>query len=481
MELNKINLEKISGKKKEEYPVKVLQFGEGNFLRGFVNWMIHRANEKGLFNGSVRVVQPLEGGLVKMLNDQDGLYTLIRRGISKGEVVNEREIITCIEKGLNPYTEHQAFLESADLPELRFIVSNTTEAGIAYNEGETLNDAPQVSYPGKLTALLYRRFTTFKGAADKGLVIIPCELIDRNGDNLKKIVYRLADEWNLGSDFTAWLDNSCAFLNSLVDRIVTGYPRNEVEELQKEFGYTENLINTCEVFNLWVIEGDKKYAAEFPVAEGDDCNVVWTDDMTPYRTRKVRILNGIHTMMCLPAYLYGIETVGECLKNETVRGFIDKAVDTEIIPSVDFDKKELKDFANDVMERFANPFIKHELLSISLNSVSKYKARVLPTVLEYVALNNGDAPELLSFSLASLMHFYKELGNDGQDILDFFAAAYKDFDGSEASGKAFVTKVMSNESFWGQDLTKVDSFYSKVTSYFNAIASKGIKAVMESL
>ncbi|MGL1890863.1 MAG: tagaturonate reductase [Spirochaetaceae bacterium] len=481
MKLNKTNLEALSGAEKKEYPVKVLQFGEGNFLRGFVDWMINKTNGKGLFNGSVRIIQPLDGGLIPMLNEQDGLYSLISRGLSKGKVINEKEIITAVEKGINPYKDHGEFLESADLPELRFIVSNTTEAGIVYREGESINDAPQLSYPGKLTSILYRRFTTFKGAADKGLIIIPCELIDRNGDNLKKIVYRLASEWKLDPDFTKWLDDSCDFLNTLVDRIVTGYPKDEIDELTKEFGYTDNLIDTAEVFNLWVIEGDKKYSSEFPIAETEGCNVLWTDDMTPYRTRKVRILNGIHTMTCLPAYLYGVKTVGDCLKNETVRNFIDKAVNSEIIPSVDFDKKELKDFADDVMERFANPFIKHELLAISLNSVSKYRARVLPTVLEYIELNSGDAPELLSFSLASLMHFYKTLGKDNNDVLEFFASAYDHFDGSEDSGKKFTNTILSNEAFWGQDLTKVTSLYNKVTTYFNAIESKGIKPVMESL
>ncbi|WP_187759856.1 tagaturonate reductase [Thiospirochaeta perfilievii] len=480
MELNKKNLGTIIGREKDEYPVKVLQFGEGNFLRGFVDWMIHRTNQKGLFNGSVRVVQPLENGLITMLNDQNGLYTLIRRGLFKGEVINDNEIITSIERGINPYTEYDDFIQSADLPELRFVVSNTTEAGIVYRGGESIDDKPQISYPGKLTAFLYRRFKTFNKSIDKGLIIIPCELIDRNGDNLKKIVYRLANEWILDKEFIQWLDNSCAFFNTLVDRIVTGYPRNEVEDLTKELGYKDNLLDSSEVFNLWVIEGDKKYSAELPLAETDGCNVIWTEDMTPYRTRKVRILNGIHTMMCLPAYLYGVETVGECLENKTVRRFIDKAVETEIIPSINFDKKELTEFAKDVMERFANPFIKHELLSISLNSVSKYKARVLPTVLEYIELNKK-APELLSFSLASLMHFYKEHGKDSSEVLEYFNRAYKDFNGTKESGEIFTKNIMSNLDFWGQDLALIKLFYKKVTHYFNEIESKGIKSVMESL
>lgn len=485
--LNNQLIEELTGKKIEDYPVKVLQFGEGNFLRGFVDWMIHRTNEAGLFKSRVRVVQPIERGMVDMLNEQDGKYTLISRGLEQGEVVSHSEIIQCIEMGINPYQDYRNYIESADLPELRFIVSNTTEAGISYSNGETLEDQPQGSFPGKITAFLYRRFKTFKGAADKGLVMIPCELIDRNGDNLKRIVFQIAREWKLGEEFMTWLEEYNYFLNTLVDRIVTGYPASEAKELEKELGYADNLIDTAEVFNLWVIEGDVKLAEEFPLKQAG-CNVIWTDDMTPYRTRKVRILNGIHTMTCLPAHLYGMVTVGDCLKEETVKSFINKALHEEIISAVDFDKKELTSFSENVLERFANPFIEHKLLSISLNSVSKFKARVLPTILEYLE-QKKEAPELLSFSLASLLHFYRGKKADGteyqvlddQNVLDTFQALWPKLQAGSISPEDFVKKILGETSFWGTDLSAIPSLFEKVWNHFENIQSQGINKVMESL
>ncbi len=480
-DLKTINEIKI---KNTDYPVKVLQFGEGNFLRGFVDWMIHRTNESGLFHGKVRVIQPIKNGMVDILNQQNGQYTLISRGIDKGEIVSHNEVITSIEKGVNPYTDFSDFLESADLPDLRFIISNTTEAGISYREGESLTDAPQISYPGKLTALLYRRFQTYSGAPDKGLLVVPCELIDRNGDKLKEIVFRLADEWNLGDSFKKWLENHNSFFNTLVDRIVTGYPRVEIETLSKELNYRDNLINTAEVFNLWVIEADKKYANEFPLEEAG-CNVIWTDDMTPYRTRKVRILNGIHTMTCLPAYLYGIETVGECLQDEVISGFISKGIYEEIIPSVDFDKQELVTFAENVMERFANPYIKHQLISISLNSVSKFKSRVLPTILDYIEKTNN-APEVLSFSLASLIHFYSGKNDKGDihkvsddsDILEKFTSLWADHNSSKISDKDLVESVLTDTTFWGQDLNSISVLQESVLTFFTSIKKQGIRKAL---
>lgn len=485
--LNQAYVEEVTGKSQENYPVKVLQFGEGNFLRGFVDWMIHRTNEKGLFQSRVRVIQPIDRGMVDMLNEQQGNYTLISRGLEKGQVVSHSEIIRSIEKGINPYSDFKDYIDSADLPELRFIVSNTTEAGISYNAGETLDDAPQVSFPGKITAFLYRRFQTFQGAADKGLVMIPCELIDRNGDNLKRIVFQIAREWKLEESFITWLEEHNHFLNTLVDRIVTGYPFNEAEKLEEELGYKDNLIDTAEVFNLWVIEGDKKLAEEFPLEQAG-CNVIWTDDMTPYRTRKVRILNGIHTMTCLPAHLYGMVTVGECLKNEKVSRFIEKALHEEIIPAVDFDKEELKSFAEDVLERFANPFIEHKLLSISLNSVSKFKARVLPTLLEYMEQEKA-APELLSFSLASLLHFYRGKKAEGesyqvlddQNVLDKFNSLWPKLEDGSLSPEDFVSQILGDSSFWGIDLSALTSLYEMVLTHFKNIQDQGIQTVLENL
>lgn len=472
-------------------PEKVLQFGEGNFMRGFVDWMIHRLNQNNLFNGRVVVVQPIAQGLTNMVNEQDGLYTLLLRGLQNGQIVEEKDLISAISRGINPYEDFNAYLECANNPELRFIISNTTEAGISYSAEDRYEDAPPASFPGKLTVLLHKRFTAMGGAADKGFVIIPCELIDRNGDNLKKIVLRLASEWNLGSDFIAWVENSNYFLNTLVDRIVTGYPRDEIAELTAKLGYEDKILNTAEPFHLWVIEGDQRFSEELPFTK-IGLDVIWTDDMTPYRTRKVRILNGAHTMTVLAAYLYGLDTVKECMDDEKIRSFMEKGVFEEIIPTLDLPEKELKDFAAAVTERFANPFIRHYLLSISLNSTSKFKTRVLPSVLEYVN-RKGQLPKVLSFSLAALFAFYRgteirgnaligtrPAGNeynisDDQPVLELFQSLWSNCDGSRACVGQLVNTLLARTDMWGQNLNEVAGFADLVADYLYSIITKGVE------
>lgn len=476
-------------------PEKVLQFGEGNFLRGFVDWMIHKLNEQNLFNGRVAVVQPIAQGLTPMLNEQDGLYTLLLRGIQNGQIVEEKDIISSISRGINPYEDFAAYLGLAGNPELRFVISNTTEAGIAYSAEDRYDDAPPATFPGKLTVLLHKRFTAFNGAADKGLVIIPCELIDRNGDNLKKIVLRLAEEWNLGSDFAGWINNHNFFLNTLVDRIVTGYPRDEIAALTEKLGYEDKLLNTAEIFHLWVIEGDKRFAEELPFHKVG-LDVIWTDDMAPYRTRKVRILNGAHTMTVLAAYLYGLDTVKECMDDELIRTFMEKGIYNEVIPTLDLPESELKAFAAAVTERFANPFIRHYLLSISLNSTSKFKTRVLPSILEYVN-RKGELPKVLSFSLAALLAFYRgtELkdntltgkrpaGNEYQisddlPVLQLFASLWSKYDGSREAAGALVEEVLSHTEMWGQNLNEVAGFTALVSDYLHSILTNGAAAALK--
>lgn len=473
-----------------ELPEKVLQFGEGNFLRGFVDWMLESMNAKGLFNGRAVVVQPIEQGMTDVLNSQEGLYTLYLRGIQNGETVEEKSIISSISRGINPYTEFEEYLKCAENPDLRFIFSNTTEAGIAYNPKDRFDDKPPVSFPGKLTVLLYKRFTAFKGDSSKGFIIIPCELIDRNGDILKKIVLQLASEWNLGRDFINWVENHNYFLSTLVDRIVTGYPKDEVLKLTDELGYKDNLLNTAEIFHLWVIEGDKRFSEELPLTQVG-LNVIWTDDMTPYRTRKVRILNGAHTMTVLAAYLYGIDTVKECMEHEVIHTFMNKGIYEEIIPTLDLPENELKEFASAVSERFANPFIKHYLLSISLNSTSKFKTRVLPSILEYVH-RKGELPKVLTFSMAALLAFYRGteisesalIGDRGTNkynicddmpVLETFSKLWKDFDGSKIATEKLVEEVLSKADIWGTDLNNLENFTATVSEYLNKIITCGMK------
>lgn len=479
-------------------PIKVLQFGEGNFLRAFIDWIIDNLNEKGGFNGNVMIVQPLERGMADMINAQKGLYTTCLRGVQNGKPVEEFRKITSVAGCINPYKDYDAFAAQAENPDLRFIISNTTEAGISYHEGDKLDDKPQVSYPGKVCAFLYKRYKAFNGAADKGLILIPCELIDKNGDNLKRIVLQYADEWKLEKGFTDWVENACDFCNSLVDRIVPGYPRAEAEELWNKLGYQDNLIDTAEIFHLWVIECHKNFHDdELPTAKAG-LNVVWTDDMTFYRTRKVRILNGTHTMMSLAAYQTGLNTVEECIKSDYMAKFMKDGLFDEIIPSMDGDEAELKSYAADVLERFANHYIIHQLLSISLNSVSKYKTRDLPSLLGYID-KKGALPKHLVFSLAALISFYNGdnfdgaslKGHRGADVYDIkddpeylkkFEALYgAKYDSAQDKAVKIAHEILSEESWWGQDLTKVAGLEAAVAKYLTAIYTDGVKRALEAL
>lgn len=480
-----------------ELPEKVLQFGEGNFLRGFVDWMLDRMNDKGLFNGRAVVVQPIAQGMTDMVNRQDGLYTLYLRGIQEGKTVEEKSIVSSISRGINPYAQFEEYLKCAENPDLRFVISNTTEAGIAYNPDDRPDDCPPASFPGKLTVLLYRRYKAFHGDPTKGFVIIPCELIEKNGQNLKKIVFRLAEDWGLEKEFIQWLSESNYFLSTLVDRIVTGYPKDEIQKLTGELGYQDNLINTAEIFHLWVIEGDKCFSEEIPFTKAG-LNVIWTDDMTPYRTRKVRILNGAHTLTVLAAYLYGKDTVKECMDDKVIHDFMNKGIYEEIIPTLDLPQNELLDFAGAVSERFANPFIKHYLLSIALNSTSKFKTRVLPSIIEYVN-RKGQLPTVLTFSLAALLAFYRGteikehalVGDRGTNsynicddmpVLQMFSSLWTGFDGSRAAVEKLTAEVLGKTDLWGIDLNEITGFTRKVSEYLYNIVNLGMaEAIKEVL
>ena len=476
-----------------DMPVKVMQFGEGNFLRAFVDWMINKINNDGLFNGKVAVVQPLDRGLSDMINAQDGLYTLYLRGIENGQVKVSKEIITSIKECINPYSDWAKTLEYATSNDLRFVISNTTEAGIEYKDEEYTPGICQNTFPAKLCAILFERFKAFCGDEAKGLIIIPCELIDRNGDNLKNCVLKYAKAWSLGAEFEAWIENACPFMNTLVDRIVPGYPRDEIEALTAEQGYKDNVVDTGEIFHFWVIEGDKKYAEEIPFHKAG-LNVLWTDNMEPYRTRKVRILNGAHTMTVLAAHLAGLETVGDCMNDEDISNFMKKGIFEEIIPTFDLPEEEKLMFAEAVLERFANPFIKHLLLSISLNSVSKFKVRVLPSVKEYIA-RLGKLPTRTTFALSALIRFYKGteienaklLGNidgdkydicDKPDVLEFFAGINAKY---ANDNKALIHAVLSNVSFWDEDLSAIEGFEDKVLEYYEMIENNGVRESVKKL
>ncbi|HWQ62184.1 MAG TPA: tagaturonate reductase, partial [Negativicutes bacterium] len=334
-----------------DLPERVIQFGEGNFLRAFVDWMFHRLNNSGQWGGRVVVVQPIADGLADRLNSQDGLYTLALRGLQDGKPTEDLALIGVISRALSAYTQWEEVLKCAENPTIEFLISNTTEAGISHDPQDRPHLAPPVSFPGKVTAYLYRRFSHFGGDPGKGMTVIPCELIDRNGDVLKKVVLRYAAEWQLPAAFAAWVEKHNLFLNTLVDRVVTGYPKDEAAAFAARLGYEDGLLDTGERFHLWVIEGPARVAEKLPFIR-IGLNVVWTDDMTPYRTRKVRILNGAHTAAVPATFLYGLETVGEMMDDEVTGRFVREAVYEEIIPACDLDKEMLKSFADAVIERF---------------------------------------------------------------------------------------------------------------------------------
>jgi len=475
-------------------PEKILQFGEGGFLRGFVDWMIDGMNKQGLFAGSVVVIQPIAQGTVAKLNEQNGLYTHLMRGVDGGKVVERKEVVGCISRGINPYTDFEQYLKCAHNPDLRFIVSNTTEAGIAYSPDDKISDAPPSSYPSKLTLLLLERFKAFGGDPAKGFILLPCELIDNNGDNLKKTVLQTARNWNLDARFVTWVETANVFTNTLVDRINTGYPRDEAEALQLACGYRDELFNTSEVFHLWVIEGPAFLENELPLRQAG-FNVIFAESVKPYRDRKVRILNGAHTSTVLAAYLAGKNFVVECMQDPVISGFMKKAIREEIIPTLTLPKQELEAFAEAVVERFSNPFIKHALLSISLNSVSKFKARILPSIEQYVA-GRGRVPARLTFSLAALIAFYRGteikdsvligLRNgkeyqikDDLPILEAFAKLWQRFDGSVAAIADLVDAVLRQQEWWGKDLHTIPGLTVAVTRDLGFILDQGPKAALE--
>ncbi|HIS57340.1 MAG TPA: tagaturonate reductase [Candidatus Fimimorpha excrementavium] len=435
----------------------VMQFGEGGFLRGFVDYFFHKLNEKGLYDGKIVIVQPLPTGMIDMLNAQDCRYNLFLRGIQDGQEVNERTEITSISRCINPYTDFDAYMALAENPDLRVIVSNTTEAGIEYLGTESMEDRPAKSYPAKLTQFLYKRFTL----GLKGFILLPCELIDHNADTLKECVLKYADLWNLGDGFKEWIETENDFCNTLVDRIVTGYPREEAEELEKVIGHPDKMIDTAEIFHLWVIEGHHEDELPFNKA---GYHIVWTDDASPYKKRKVRILNGGHTSMVLGAYLYGLETVGECMKDETVSAYLKHCIFEEIVPTLGNTETDIN-FGKAVLERFSNPYIRHMLLSIALNSVSKFEVRVLPTILEHKE-KFGTYPEGLVMSMAALIAFYRtDKANDGEEIMKFMKTAS-------------VEEIMKREDYWHADLTEMIPMVEK---YYQIIEKDGMKAAYDAI
>ncbi|WHX44278.1 tagaturonate reductase [Bacillus pumilus] len=459
-----------------EYPETILQIGEGNFMRGFINWHIQKLNDCTDFKGRAVVVPPRKGS-VAALNEQDGLYTLCIQGYHDQQEMNERMVIQSISRGISTYTDYDVFLQVAENPDLRFVFSNTTEAGLMFRKEDRLEDRPQASFPGKLTAFLYHRFKAFAGDEQKGLIILPCELVEHNGDRLKGYVIDMAAEWDLPLAFITWIKEANTFCNTLVDRIVPGFSKEAAETVQKEEGYIDELLVTAEYYQLFVIEAPVFVQKELPFQEAG-LNVLFVEDIAPYRMSKVRILNGAHTAMVPIAYSCGVETVKEAVDDEDVGTFIRRMLEEEVLPGLELSRDELLLYTQSVWDRFCNPFVKHQLLDIALNGVSKFRTRILPSLLDYVE-QKKQLPMKLVFSLSSLIFFYRSHADkikDDETVLVFMKEA---FEGDNQSNEAIAAKILSCESLWGRNLTDINDLVHAVADQLTFIQEQGMRAAVQ--
>ena len=475
-------LNRTTAPQAKKYTEKIIQFGEGNFLRAFIEWIIWKTNQKTDFNGSVVVVQPIEKGMVGWLNEQDGLYHLNLQGLQNGEPVDSVDLIDVVSRGLNPYEDFDAYLKLAEQPEIRFIISNTTEAGIAFDPACQFTDKPALSYPGKLTQLLYHRFDYFGGDKSRGLILFPCELIFENGKHLKECILQYIALWQLGEEFRDWFLTACGVYSTLVDRIVPGYPRDTAEQLCARVGYKDNLLDKAEIFHLWVIEAPKEIAAEFP-ADQAGLNVLFVPSEAPYHERKVTLLNGPHTVLSPVGYLSGLNTVKECCEDELVGPFVRRVMYEELLPTLNLPKEELVKFADDVMERFRNPFVKHFVTSIMLNSFPKFKTRDLPGLKTYLA-RKGELPKGIVLGLAAICTYYKGgkrgddeiVPNDDPKIL----ALLKDL-WATGDVAAVARGVLADEFIWGEDLNAIPGLTGLLTADLALIQQEGMRAAIKKL
>ena len=475
-------LNRKSAPQAKQYTEKVIQFGEGNFLRAFIEWIIWKTNQKTDFNGSVVVVQPIDKGMVEWLNEQDGLYHLNLQGLQNGQPVDSVDLIDVISRGLNPYTQFEDYLKLAEQPEIRFVISNTTEAGIAFDPACKFTDKPASSYPGKLTQLLYHRFETFKGAKDKGLIIFPCELIFENGKHLKECIRQYIQLWNLGAEFSAWFEEACGVYSTLVDRIVPGYPRDTAAQLCERAGYDDHLLDKAEIFHLWVIEAPQEVAKEFP-ADKAGLNVLFVPSEAPYHERKVTLLNGPHTVLSPVGYLSGLNTVKECCEDPEVGKFVKKVMYDELLPTLNLPKEELEKFANDVMERFRNPFVKHFVTSIMLNSFPKFKTRDLPGLKTYLE-RKGELPKGLVLGLAGICTYYKGgkrgddeiVPNDDPKIMELLKELW-----ATGDVRKVAKGVLADEFIWGEDLNAIPGLTELLSADLALIQAKGMREAVKSI
>lgn len=476
-------MQQLNREKPFDLPVKILQFGEGNFLRAFFDWQIDLLNEKTGLDAGIVIVRPIARDGFPLLDAQGGVYTTLIRGLNeKGEPVKDYRKITCVKQEIDIYHAYQAYLDQAANPDLRFIVSNTTEAGITTNDTDRYDDKPPATYPAKLTRFLHERFNHFRGDRSKGLVLMPCELIDYNGEALKAAVEHFVKLWKLDDGFAEWIGNACTFCSTLVDRIVTGYPKDEIAEIGKELGYEDKFLVTAEYFYLFVIQGPQWLADELKLKDSG-LNIRLVDDISPYKQRKVGVLNGGHTTMVPVALLCGLEAVREAVEDKDVGRFLLEALDKEIIPALPLPRSELNPFKEDVLRRFRNPYIHHLMSSIALNSWSKYAARVLPQLLRYREINDA-LPRRLVTALAATMYLYRGevvMLNDDQANLDWFANAWKAYGDGKLGLHDMAKQWLANTALWKQDLTLIPGLAEEVSQILHAIEERGMREVIRAI
>lgn len=468
--------------KANRYPDRIIQFGEGNFLRAFVEWIIWKTDKATGFNAGVTIVQPIEKGMVDMLNSQDGLYHLNLQGIDKGEPVDSIDLIDVVNRGINPYRDFGEYLALAENPAYRFIISNTTEAGIAFDPACKFTDRPALSYPGKLVQLLFHRYEFFKGDPSKGFIIFPCELIFENGRHLKECIYQYIDLWQLGDGFKEWFEKSCGVYSTLVDRIVPGYPRDTIGQITERIGVEDKLVDKAEIFHLWVIEAPQSVAAEFP-ADKAGLNVLFVPSEAPYHERKVTLLNGPHTVLSPVGYLSGLDTVRECCEDPLIGKFVHKVMFEELMETLNLPRPELEKFASDVMDRFRNPFVKHFVTSIMLNSFPKFKTRDLPGLKTYLE-RKGCLPQGIVLGLAAIITYYKGgkrgdadiVPKDDAAIVSLLRELWATGDVAEVA-----EGVLAAEFIWGEDLRGIPGLKEAVTTKLALIQEKGMRTAVESV
>ena len=477
------NINRQTTNKPKTLPIKVLQFGGGNFLRGFVDWMIQVLNDKTDFNGGVLIVKPTERGDYQILKSQEGLFTVVLDGIKSGALIAKKSLVASVQEIVNPYSEWDVYLELAKNPDIRFIVSNTTEAGIKFNRADSFSDNPPQEFPAKLTLWLYKRFQHFGNDISKGCILLPCELIEDNGATLKSVILEYAEHWNLDPDFVNWIYTANHFCSTLVDRIVSGYPKDRADTIEAELGYKDKLLVAGEYYHSWIIKGPAIVQKELPFAN-TDLNVAFVEDLAPYREMKVKILNGAHTAMVPVGYLAGLRLVKEAMNDDVVSKFIESLLMKETIATLDFPEKELHKFVQDVLDRFRNPLLKHQLISISLNSTSKFVARLLPTLTDYY-VSKGSLPKRIVFGLSALIRFYKGAFNeqeiklnDDVKVLSFFNLNWNKYDSNDMNMNVLIGIILSNTEIWGKDLTQFEGLVEAVG--YNIISIENI-GVLETL